>query len=90
MGKTVFQIVPGEPGMSDREKAYSIMARTGQTRHIADSFTDEECRQLAQIHMVCGLSDEPLKERIDEFWSRRSERLAEQKATDDVQPTPTT
>lgn len=70
--------------ITTRAKAYSVMSRTGQTRHIADSFTDEECLELASVYDRA--TDETLATLVADFWGRRAERLAKQKATDTVQP----
>lgn len=75
-----------EAALTDREKTYSIISRVGQSRHIADSMTDGEAAELAAIYDECEKAEELLAGKMADFWGRRAERLAAQKATDDVQP----
>lgn len=72
-----------------RDKAYLVLSSVGQTRHIANSMNDEETAALAAIFDKCVDHDDLLAGEMDAFWAARETRLAEQKATDDVQPTPT-
>lgn len=69
--------------MTDKEKAYSVISRTGGTRHIAESMTPAETAELVKIYDEA--TDETLASMIGEFWTRRAERLAQLKAADEVQ-----
>lgn len=72
--------------MTAAEKAYSVLSRTGGTRHIAASLSAEETAELADVYDVAN--DESLAPLVAEFWAQRGARLAALKATDDVQPEP--
>lgn len=70
--------------MTTAEKAYEIISRTGGTRHLADALTPAERAELATIHDQA--TDVTLRQLVADFWGRRGQRLADLKATDDVQP----
>lgn len=69
--------------LSALDKAVSVMQRTGGTRHIATGMNEAELAELATIHDTA--TDYTLGPLVQDFWGKRAKRLADLKATDDMQ-----
>lgn len=78
--------MPRNGVLTDEEKARAVLARTGSPGNHCAMLTPDELAELAAVYDACEKDAAPLKQLIGDFWGRRQERLADQKATDDVAP----